>query len=275
MLAVFLFLSNIGYLLAQGLLIDPSVLMRNAINGGDYLFKIDAFIALRQSPIIPIFGIAILVFIALSAGHFFRFGPKDMTDEGGEDIAWWNMFERVIHGIIAVTFVILFISGALITFGRYFGGGGGTLFLRQLHDFSGFVFVPALAIVVIMWVKEALPKAYDFEWFKRFGGYLGYKGELKSGKFNAGQKMWFWVMTACGVLLSWSGLSLFYQVGMMSDLRTYVIVHFFSAIPIMLMFLVHLYMTTLGTKGTFKGMINGKISKKGAESYHSEAAQLK
>jgi formate dehydrogenase subunit gamma len=275
LLAVFLFLTNIGYLLAQGLLIDPSVLMRNAINGGDYLFKTDAFIALRESPIIPIFGIAILVFIALFAGHFFRFGPKDMSDEGGEDIAWWNMFERVIHGIIAVTFVILFISGALITFGRYFGGGGGTLLLRQLHDFSGFVFVPALAIVVIMWVKEALPKAYDFVWFKNFGGYLGYKGELKSGKFNAGQKMWFWVMTACGVLLSWSGLSLFYQVGMMSDLRFYVIVHFFSAIPVMLMFLVHLYMTTLGTKGTFKGMINGKISKKGATSYHSEAAQLK
>jgi formate dehydrogenase subunit gamma len=271
----FLFLANFGYLLAQGLLIDPSVLLRNAIGGSDYLFQTDLFIALRESPIIPIFGIAIIVFVVLSLGHLFTFGPKDMSDEGGDEIPWWNLFERVIHGIIAVAFVLLFISGLLITFGRYFGGGGPTLFLRQIHEFSGFVFVPALAIVILMWIREALPKLYDLQWIAHFGGYLGYKGSLKSGKFNAGQKLWYWIMLACGVLLSWSGLFLFFQVGMMSDLRMYVLIHFFAAIPIMLMFLVHLYMTTLGTKGTFKGMINGKISKKGATSYHSEAAQLK
>ena len=54
----------------------------------------------------------------------------------------------------------------------------------------------------------------------------------------------------------------------------YVIVHFISAIPLILMFIAHLYMTTLGTKGTFMGMINGKVSKKGATSYHSEATEL-
>ncbi len=275
-LSVFMFLANIGFLLAQGLLIDPSVLMRNVIGGSDYLFQTDAFIALRESALIPSFGIAIIVFVVLALGHLFTFGPKDMSSSGpADEIPWWNLFERVTHGIIAVVFVILTISGLLITFGRFFGGGGGTLFLRQLHDFSGFVFVPALAIVALMWIRQAIPKAYDMQWFAKFGGYLGYKGELKSGKFNAGQKMWYWIMLVCGILLSWSGLSLFYQAGQMSDLRTYVIIHLISAIPVILMFLVHLYMTTLGTKGTFMGMINGKISKKAATAYHSEAANLK
>ena len=269
-LSAFMFLANIGFLLAQGLLIDPSVLMRNVIGGSDYLFQTDAFIALRESALIPSFGIAIIVFVVLALGHLFTFGPKDMSSTGAADeIPWWNLFERVTHGIMAVVFVILAISGLLITFGM------STVFLRQLHDFSGFVFVPALAIVVVMWIKQALPKAYDMQWFAKFGGYLGYKGEIKSGKFNAGQKVWYWIMLVCGILLSWSGLSLFFQAGQMSDLRSHVIVHLISAIPVILMFLVHLYMTTLGTKGTFMGMINGKFSKKAATAHHSEAADLK
>jgi formate dehydrogenase subunit gamma len=175
---------------------------------------------------------------------------------------------------MAAVFVILLVSGLLITFGRFFGGGGPTLFLRQVHDFAGFVFVPTLVVSIVMWAKHAIPKGYDLNWFARMGGYLGYKGELRSGKFNAGQKVWFWIMAICGILLSWSGLSLFFQVGSMSNLRIYVLVHFFSAIPIILMFLVHLYMASLGTKGAFMGMINGKMSKKAALAHHSESPQL-
>lgn len=275
LLGVFLLVSNVGYLLAQSLLIDPATLMRTAIGGTDYMLQTNFFVQLRNSAIVPSFAIAIAVFIVLALGHFFAFGPKDMTAESEEDmIPWWNLFERVVHGIMAIVFLILFISGLLITFGRFFGGGGPTLLLRQAHEFSGFVFVPVLLVTVVMWVRHALPKAYDLEWFKHLGGYLGYKGELKSEKFNAGQKVWFWIMAICGVLLSWSGISLYFQAGNMSNLRTLVIVHFFAAIPIMLMFLVHLYMASMGTKGTFMGMINGKFAKKAAMAYHSETPQL-
>ena len=275
LLTVLLSLTNIGFLMAQGLILDTSQLLRNVLGGADYLVQTDLFISIRSSVIIPSFGIAILVFIGLSLGHFFAIGPKDMTGKGDADaIPWWNMFERIIHWIMAVSFVILLISGLLITFGRYFGGGGGTLFLRQLHDYSGFVFIPCLAIMVLLWLKESIPKAYDMGWLAHFGGYLGYKEKLTSGKFNAGQKLWFWIMTVTGVLLSWSGLGLFFQWGMMSDLRFYVILHFFSSIPMILMFLVHLYMTTIGTKGSFMGMIHGKMSKTAAESYHSDSSAL-
>jgi hypothetical protein len=33
-------------------------------------------------------------------------------------------------------------------------------------------------------------------------------------------------------------------------------------------------MTTIGTKGSFMGMINGKMSKSAAESFHSESSTL-
>ena len=47
-------------------------------------------------------------------------------------------------------------------------GGGGSLMLRQLHEYSGFVFIPALVVTVLMWIREALPKAYDMNWLAHF-----------------------------------------------------------------------------------------------------------
>jgi cytochrome b subunit of formate dehydrogenase len=40
------------------------------------------------------------------------------------------------------------------------------------------------------------------------------------------------------------------------------------------MFVAHLYMTTVGTKGAFMGMINGRFSKTAAQKFHSEAPEL-
>ncbi|MEE8435709.1 MAG: formate dehydrogenase subunit gamma [bacterium] len=282
-LLLFLFMAvvNFGYLLAQGESSTLSDRLLEVVGAADFINQ-GMFLDLRSSMFIPSFGIAILVFIGLSLGHLFAFGAKDMRGPGGaDDIPWWNLFERVIHWIIAVVFVLLFISGLLITFGSYVGGGGLTLFLRKVHEYSGFVFAPALLITFLMWVKEALPKGYDIAWITKAGGYLGYKGKLVSGKFNAGQKVWFWIMAICGLLLTWTGLGLFFGMDLgfssaaNSTMGTYVVIHFFSAIPIILMFLVHLYMTTLGTKGAFNGMINGKISKSAAMSFHSDSSVLK
>ena len=273
LITLLLALANIGFLMAQGLGIDTSQLLRNVVGGSDYLFQTNFFIYLPESMIIPAFGIAFLVLIGLSLGHFFTFGPKDMSiTEQDVGIPWWNMFERVIHWIIAVVFMILLISGLLITFGRFVGGGGASLFLRQIHDYAGFLFIPALVITIVMWLKEAIPRMYDWKWFLYMGGYLGYKGHLKSGKFNAGQKQWYWIMAVSGILLSLTGLALFFQYGQMSEMRIYVVIYFFAAMLMIIMFLAHLYMTTLGTKGALMGMFHGKLSKKAAQAYHSESS---
>ena len=273
-LTLLMVLAEVGYLTAQSLQPNSPDLMRLAIRGDAYLINSGLFLALRESALIPLFGIAILAFVLLSLGHFFKFGPKDMTAKDEADlIEWWSMGMRVVHGLMAVVFLILMITGLMLTFGRYLGGPG--VFLRQTHDITGFLFIPLLVIMVVAWFREALPKSYDLEWFKHFGGYMGYKGKLTSGKFNAGQKVWFWIMALCGVLLSFSGLILFFGAGEIESMRLQVVLHFFAAVPIILMFLVHLYMTTMGTKGTFMGMIHGRFSKTAAENYHSEASTLK
>ena len=274
LLGLFVALSNIGYVLAQGLR-DPQ-LLRTSLNVAQFPRQVDYFMSLRDSAIIPAFGIALLAFIVISLGHFFAIGPKDLSARDDADlIPWWNVFERIIHAISAITFVILGISGLAITFGRYMGGGTPTLVLRTLHDYSGLVFTPCVIVLTLIWVRHAIPRSYDMEWFTHAGGYLGYKGKLTSGKFNAGQKLWYWIMVIAGLLLVFSGLMQYFEIGTVLERRTDVIVHFFAAIPIILMFLVHLYMTTLGTRGAFMGMINGRFSKTAAQNYHSEAPELR
>lgn len=33
---------------------------------------------------------------------------------------------------------------------------------------------------------------YDKAWVRKMGGQLGQKGEIPAGRFNAGQKMFYW-----------------------------------------------------------------------------------
>ncbi|HKI99576.1 MAG TPA: formate dehydrogenase subunit gamma [bacterium] len=274
LLGLFVLVSNVGFALAQGLR-DPT-LLRTSLNVSEFPRQVDLFISLRESWLIPGFAIAMLVFIVLALGHFFAIGPKDMSARDERDlIPWWNLFERIVHLVMLVTFVILAISGLAVTFGRYLGGGTPGLLLRHTHEYSGFVFTVFLVILFLMWVRHAIPRSYDLAWFSKMGGYLGYKGALKSDKFNAGQKVWYWIVVLAGILLAYSGLMEFFGVGTVLQRRTDVMIHFFAAIPIILMFLVHLYLTTIGTKGAFMGMVNGRISKTAAQQLHSEAPELR
>ena len=271
MTALLLAIMNVGYLAAQAVRQDPNDLWRQTISG-----NLVSFMAWRNSALLPSFAIAIAAFIVIALGHFFTFGPKDYTAKDEKDlIPWYNTWERIIHGIVLVSFVVLMISGLMITYGRFFGGGGLTLTLREFHEIAGFVYTPAVAIMILMWIKEALPAAYDLEWLAHAGGYLGYKGQLKSGKFNAGQKFWFWIIVVTAIVHVWTGLALFYQYGTLPTMRLYVMLHLIATIPIVLMFIVHVYMSALGARGALTSIIGGKFSRTAALKYHSEASTLK
>ncbi len=290
-----LLVTNVGYLAAQAVREDPNNLWRNAIAG-----NLSSFTAWRDSSLLPSFAIAIAAFIVIALAHFFTFGPKDYTPKGDADlIPRYNVWERIIHAIVLIAFVVLMITGLLVTYGRTFGGGTLTLLLRQLHEMAGFVYTPAIIIMVLMWIKDALPAAYDLTWFTHAGGYLGYKGELKSGRFNAGQKFWFWVIVVTAVVHIWTGLTLFYQSGgapsmggawasngpfvaniyeqtdALRYMRLYTMLHLIATVPLVLMFIVHVYMSALGARGAIGAMINGKFSRTAALKFHSEAPVLK
>lgn len=291
-------LMNAGYLAAEVGVRDPSDLWKTAV-ANNPLVAFAAYEHLRTSAVVPAFAIAIAAFIVIALGHFFTFGPHDMTIRGPQDaIPWWTLGERIVHGVVVVAFLTLLVSGLSITFGRYLGGGSGTLFLRQLHEMAGFVFTPFIVAMILLWVRHAIPRAYDWQWLIHAGGYLGYKGKLTSGKFNAGQKLWFWIMTVAALILIWTGIAEYFQIGpsvqvefprggtiwtgisqyfqsgALSSVRMYVVLHVSAAIPIVLMFIVHFYLSTIGAKGLWTAMVDGKVSRRAVKKYHPAALEL-
>lgn len=245
-----------------------------ALGGAEYNDWLGAFLALRNSFIIPLFFLAMVFMVVAAAGHYFKFGAKDMSVKDEADaIMWWSLTERANHAVMVVVFFILMFSGLTITFGKVLPSG---VFVRGLHEISGFLFTPSLLIMLFLWAKEGVFKKFDLEWFRHMGGYLGEVSvELKASKFNAGQKLFYWVVIVCGALLSISGFAMFFELGNVVTQRFWVMLHFFSMIPIILMIFLHLYLTLFGVKGVLRGMIDGKFSLSAAKEYHPESEGLK
>jgi formate dehydrogenase subunit gamma len=119
-------------------------------------------------------------------------------------------------------------------------------------------------------VKDNLPRLYDFGWLLKVGGMVS--GEhVPSGKFNAGEKVWFWVgVVALSLIVSASGLVLnfpnFDQVrAIMIEMN---VVHAVAAGAVMAASLGHIYLGTLGVEGAYDAMRYGYVDEAWAKEHH-------
>jgi thiosulfate reductase cytochrome b subunit len=114
--------------------------------------------------------------------------------------------ERVNHWLVAITFVLLALSGlalfhpSMFFFTHLFGGG---TWARILHPFIGLVmFVAFVALAIRFWPDNRMD-ANDKQWFKQWQDVIANREENLPpvGRYNAAQKALFWVMVACMILL--------------------------------------------------------------------------
>ena len=83
------------------------------------------------------------------------------------------------------------------------------------HNFLSFTFTAGIVLMFLTWVARNLPTRVDVEWIKRGGGMLG-GAEPPAYKFNAGEKLIFWLVVFGGGSVAASGLILlfpFYGTG--------------------------------------------------------------
>ncbi|MDQ6618470.1 MAG: formate dehydrogenase subunit gamma [Pseudomonadota bacterium] len=198
----------------------------------------------------------------------------------GHLIRRYTTRERIVHWTVAITFVIQGITGLVITFGKgvLLPLIGYTLFSwlailsKNLHNFVGPIFSMALPIMIVTFIHENLPRAYDWAWVKRFGGMLDRNGrEPPSGKANAGQKMLFWLMVvASGITLVVSGLILdfpnFNQTRQTMQVAN--IVHLVAALVGVTLAAAHIYLGTIGMKGAYSAMRHGYVDESWAREHH-------
>ncbi len=208
--------------------------------------------------------------------HYISVGPKRF-DEGGQRIKFFSVFHRFIHWLAALSFVLLVPTGFIMVFAKYFGGDGFVRVMRFLHDVGAFIFLISIVPMFIMWVKDMIPHPDDFKWIATGGGYfVKHKVETGAGKFNPGQKLWFWVAVLIGSVMLATGVAMYFQqfnIGMfpyqIDLLRFSAILHNFLAMVLIAMFLVHLYMSLFVVKGSIKSMITGYKSEDEVKHLHS------
>lgn len=240
----------------------------------------DTWRRIRNGPVTFWGGWLVLAVVLAIAALYFTKGPVKVHDKpSGRMIHRFSPIEQVAHWCMAISFVVLGISGLVMLFGKHvlLPVIGYTLFAwltalcKNLHNFVGPFFIVATLIFVVLFIRDNLPRAYDFQWFGRAWGYLTGRDHPPSGKFNAGEKIWFWAgVVGLSVVVSWSGLILLFPNfdqtrGVM---QTAWIWHAVAAILFIAMSLGHIYLGTLGVEGAYQAMRTGYVDEVWAKEHH-------
>jgi formate dehydrogenase subunit gamma len=241
----------------------------------------EAWRQIRNRWILPYGGWLMLGVILVIALFHWRVGPLGHHVMGEvRTIERFTLFERTVHWTNAIAFVVLGLSGVVIAFGKFFllPIVGASLFgwityaLKTLHNFVGPLFAVTMLMVVLTFLRDELPKAHDWTWLKKGGGYLqGH--EVPSHRFNAGEKILFWGgMLFLGAFVVASGLVLDKVVPGIEYTRAVMqianIVHAISTILMMVTLLGHIYLGTIGMRGAYTGMRTGYVDEAWAKEHH-------
>lgn len=234
----------------------------------------------RNGPLTIYGGWLIVAFIAGIAAFYAVKGQIKLHDKPtGRMIERFNTWERVVHWATAISFVILAVSGIVMLFGKHIllPLMGYELFSwlsalsKNLHNFVGPLFVLCTVLTMVTFIKDNLPRAYDWLWVRKAGGL--FTGEhVPSGRFNAGEKTWFWLgVTVLGIIVSVTGVILdFPQLvdGARSAMQQASIIHATAAVIFMAMSLGHIYLGTIGMEGAYDSMRNGYVDETWAKEHH-------
>ena len=234
---------------------------------------------IKNGWITPIAGWLIAaVVVVIGAFYRWRGSMKVHGAPTGRLIQRFTPFERYVHWVVAISFSILGITGLIIMLGKLvlLPVIGYTLFAwltqisKHLHNFTGPVFVVSLLMFIVMFVKDNLPRLYDIGWLMKAGGMIS--GEhVASGKFNAGEKIWFWggvvvlslIVSASGLILDFPNFDQVRAVMIEANL-----VHAVAAGLVMAISLGHIYLGSIGLEGAYDAMRYGYVDEAWAKEHH-------
>lgn len=186
----------------------------------------------------------------------------------------YNKAERVNHWIVAGCFVLLAISGLAFFYPAFFwltGVFGTPQLARIIHPFVGVVMFLGFFIQFFRYWKYNLMEKEDVKWLTSVGKIL--KGEEvgDTGKYNAGQKIMFWLMTVCMLTLLATGFiawrPYFADMFPIPLIRIALLLHAVSALVLIAGIIVHVY-AAIWIKGTIRAMVEGVVTQAWAKAHH-------
>lgn len=184
--------------------------------------------------------------------------------------------ERVVHWIVAFTFILLALSG-LSVFHPLFNPlnylfGGGT-WARILHPLIGVVLAVAFWDLARQFWHANRIAPEDREWLRRLRDMLANRPVklAETGKYNIAQKYYFWTLTgAIGVLVV-SGIVVwqpyFTPLFPLWLVRLAMVLHSLAAFVAVVALIVHIY-AAYWVRGSIPAMTRGTVTRTWAKHHH-------
>ena len=184
--------------------------------------------------------------------------------------------ERVNHWLVALTFFLLALSGLVYFQPLYYPlsqlFGGGT-WARILHPFFGVVMIFLFGGMFFRFRKLSIMTQSDKEWLRHVREIAnGDEQHLpEAGKLNGGQKLMFWSLVTCMVLLILSGIvvwrAYFSFLFPVVVVRLAAVVHAAAGVVMIALIMGHIYIA-IWTKESIGAMLYGRVRRAWAKQHH-------
>jgi len=197
----------------------------------------------------------------------------------GRTMLRFTGLERFVHWLVATCFILLGITGLNVTFGKRLllpimgphAFSEWSEYAKFVHNYLSFAFTIGVVLMFLMWISVNFPNKTDAEWIKRGGGILG-KDHPPASKFNAGQKILYWLVMLGAAAMIVSGYMLmfpFYGGLTIANMELASVFHGVVAMLFVAMILAHIYLGTVGMEGAFEAMAEGTVDVNWAKQHHS------
>ena len=175
---------------------------------------------------------------------------------------------RLNHWINAILMICLVLSGMALFHPTLFFltdlFGGGTM-ARIVHPWIGVLAMLSFLGLFIRFWRFNLWSKDDSAWMRNVKHVVsGDEAKVpEAGKYNAGQKLVFWLMSILTILLLTSGLAMwdsqFGEYTTIEQKRLAVVVHATAAVLLLVVVITHIY-AAIWIRGTIRGMTRGSVT---------------
>jgi hypothetical protein len=119
--------------------------------------------------------------LALLAFYAWRGTIRIEHGRSGVTLPRFNGFERGVHWMTAASFILMALTGLVVTFGRpllipLLGHEAFTSLAEASkygHNFFSVPFTLGVIVILLIWIRDNIPERADITWIRQGGGFLG------------------------------------------------------------------------------------------------------
>ncbi len=215
----------------------------------------------RESLLKPAAGWILLSWLLILLLHYVIFGRKENhpTASGEPTVERFDPPRRFAHYLALSGFLILAVTGIGFFVGVSYLNGAEA---RAIHAWIGWFFAVGWFGLLLLFFKDMFWSTGDSAWLKHAGGYFTSRSdkELAAGRFNAGQKLFFWFVAALGSILVLTGAAMaVFRARPDFNLSILYSLHDLTALTFLLTVVTHVYLGILANPSSLGSIFGGAV----------------